>query len=175
MKNYILIAPHPDDELVNMSHFLFKKNSSAILICGSDIVRRNKFISLMEYLKKDYKIRNVLPDYLLTYDKKLIYNLLKLSIIELSRLDMDNILVIPSSFDTHPEHMLVGLIANRIAMEFNMKSIIYSTCSNNEETKVESPHKEKFLKKYYESEYKELVESKYLNGSIETYTEIEIC
>jgi len=158
---FILLVTHADDELVNMAHFLLKEDSSCILVTGGDEGRQVKFVNVMEEFNKDYIILPFTPDYLLSYDRDFVYNSIKERVEELLCWnELGSQLVVPSTFDTHPEHLLVSAIGCRIVGE-NPEEIpgVFSTSRNLERKKVKVPNKLDLLSKYYPGEAKNLIKT----------------
>jgi len=172
--NYILLATHADDELINMYGFIDRnpyvnQNSSVILITGGDLVRTDRFTDTMKALEKDCKVLPFYPDALLSYDRKLVFNTLYEVIDKLAAKVGQTWIVIPSLFDTHPEHLLVSVIGLRIAAEQGF-GCISCTRTNNEKTIMEHTGKSLAIRYYYPEEYKNLTNNLYFTNGNDTET-----
>ena len=178
---FILLVTHADDELVNMAHFLLKEESSCILVTGNEPDRRKKFIKVMKDFNKEYYYLPFTPGYLLSYDRDWVYYNIRERVVtsknkhdEKTKKEYNELwplstyetivskvrLVIPSTFDTHPEHLLVSAMGCRIVGEHPVEIPgVLSTCRGTEKRRVEVPDKLNLLTKYYPEETKDLTKT----------------
>ena len=161
--HYLIYVPHADDELINMAWFTFKENSTCVLVSGAENERTGKFKSVMEHLSKDYYLLPFHPDALLSYDKNFVYVEMKRAYFKLKEsLKKNSIvgLVLPSVFDTHPEHTLITAMGSRIAL-IERTPITYTSSRHVEEHEVVIPNKFHMIEYYYPEEFKSLIQTNY--------------
>ena len=118
------------------------------------------------------KLNAVLPfhsDHLLSYDRNFIYYATKRSINKLLFHSDKNILVLPSIFDTHPDHLLVAAMGLRIANQNPSIGTVFSSGRHVEEHEVEVKGKLELIEKYYPEEYEELINQTKYGLSIKEY------
>lgn len=168
MGKHILLVTHPDDELVNMSHFFLQENSHIILITEtSNVNRYSNFLKLIKDYNKNIYTLSFTEGYLLSYDRHLVYSSIGNRVQHIK--GRGDVLVIPSPFDTHPEHLLVSSMGTRIANDLSME-YIHTSSGSLENTVVLVKDKKEELKNYYPDVFEELTTSNYLVNSLESYT-----
>lgn len=162
LKRHIIVAPHADDELVGAYTFFIKPNSYTILVSGGDPERTAKFKRLCTAMHKEYTVISSLsPDVLLSYDRSLVYNLIESAMTRATVPGMLNYAVVPSVFDTHPEHVFVNALAMRAATLMGLGIISYSGRASEERLMSIDEHKLSVFKQYYPSEALSLEATRY--------------
>ena len=165
--NYILLATHPDDELVNMQYFFMMPDSHCVLVTGGDHKRRDKFEKVCVDHNVIPSVLEFVPGNLLNYDRKWVHYQFTHHIEGFFTEYGMNILVLPSTNDTHPEHNLVTMTGLRVFQEFKEISnrsnidVAFSSTKNVETFSVEIPNKLDVIEKYYPEEYKGLINTQY--------------
>lgn len=156
----ILLVPHADDELINLNlQELQNSKNHCILVTYTNEERMFKFKRVMEYYSTSYSEPVFNDGFLLSYDRKYVYNVLKSRVVDYK----PDMIVSPSIFDTHPEHLLVAAIATRIALELKIP-IHYSTSQQTEETSSFIDGSPAYT--FYKKEITDLVNNGYMINSL---------
>jgi hypothetical protein len=152
-KNYLIISPHPDDELLYSSAVLLSSKNNVTVMCFSHgdkhSIRSNEFLKLMNILNlQDSKIFNYDEGDMVNYD------------LEIDYLKYDYIFV-PNFFNSHFDHYKFHLGFKDIISKINYKGLI---CQYEDNGTLPFPNyymdignivekKFHFFKKYYKSQY----------------------
>jgi len=133
MKDIVIVAPHPDDEIIGCYEVLTKKDVKPIIIYSGDIdaSRREQVLKLKEHI--DCKIQ-----------------LFQMTIPQ-TFLSMENIFYLPDPiYETHPKHREWGFLGENLARNgFNVRFYsVNMTAPYIHETK-EPDKKEELLNKVY--------------------------
>jgi len=166
MKYHVIVA-HPDDELFHMGYFTTTKPGDVILVGGAPAPynkeRLNRFVKFVESIPKSWHRFSFATDYLLSYDRQLLYINLYESVKSKTR--QGEYLVTHSYFDTHPEHLLVNSVVTLIAHQLGL-GLITSTGHYRQGVQfTQTPNYDKrgLIKKFYFEEYRDLKKSDYFN------------
>jgi len=176
MEHYIILAPHPDDELLMAGYYTMLPNSSVILVTdGGDRNRVEVFEErIMEPLKKPVHYLGFASMFTLMMDRQVIYKALLDKVHEVvDSQTWDKVMnggieyaekiavVLPSTNDTHPEHLLVSALGTRIGLMLHTEIIYASATYGHEHKVIDNTQAMNLFKKHYDIEFANLQLSGY--------------
>ena len=165
MEHYIILAPHPDDELLMAGYYTMLPNSSVILVTdGGDRNRVEVFEErIMETLKKPVHYLGFASMFTLMMDRQVIYRAIHDKLGEIiESVEARSIkVIVPSTNDTHPEHLLISSLGVRASLSLGTEIIYASATHGNEYKELDNTKAMLLFKKHYYIEFANLQLSGY--------------